>query len=606
MVFNRFKLISYLVLLSVIILPAAAYSQPVESLPQVSYEEIDAFIEKAMADWKVPGVAFGIVKNGVLIYSKGYGYRDLETKEPVTENTLFPIGSITKSFTAASVLTLEDDSLIDIDKPVQKYLSNFRMYDSELAEQITTKDLLTHRTGVPRHDLVWYGSNLTRKELFSKIKYLQPSTGLREKYQYQNLMYLASGYLVEKVTKKTWEQYVKERFLIPLGMSNTSLSVKELKSSRDYAHPYVWLRDTVMKVGFRDLDAIAPAGAINSNIFDLSKWLAMNLNMGVYEGKRYLSEKSVLKMQMPQVVVPSYATNDVFYMSYGMGWFITSYRGHIRLDHGGNIDGFTSNIAFYPQDSLGIIVLSNLNGSGITGVIRNTVFDMIYGLPDHNWNGILLEGHMKRLTKEWTEPKKDTNTLVNVSLPKSLISFAGTYTHKAYGTMEIDETDDTLYAVIHGIKYRLTYDSAMAFVGYNDYFGMDKFTFTVSSSTGRVNGVKVPFEPEVDDIEFKKIKSRQPKKSRSANTQRIAAMNKYSGEYEGSEQVIKVVESKDKILLLTLPGKPSYELVKINNEMYNLKDLQGYTVKFSTDEKGNITGIILEQPDGVYTAARVK
>jgi CubicO group peptidase (beta-lactamase class C family) len=603
--FNRLKLINYLALLSVFILPLSLCSQPVETRPQVSFEEIDAFIEKAMADWKVPGVSFGIIKNGVLIYSKGYGYADLETKEPVTDSTIFAIGSITKSFTAASVLSLQDDSLIRIDKPVIDFLPGFRLYDSELTEMVTVKDLLTHRTGVPRHDLVWYGSDLSRKQLYSKIKYLRPSTGMREKFQYQNMMYLASGYLIEKITGKTWEEYVSEKFIRPLGMRRTSLSVKDLDKYENYAKPYVWLKDTVMKISFRNVDAIGPAGSINSSVTDLARWVSMNMNMGMYEGRQYLSKESINEMQMPQVVVPSYATNDVFYMSYGMGWFITSYRGHLRVEHGGNIDGFTSSIAFYPHDSLGIIVLSNLNGSGITGAIRNTVFDMLNGLPDHNWNGILLEGYLKRLAKDWEESKPDTGRFVMASLPKSLISFAGTYKHKAYGTMEIDEVNDTLYAVIHGIKYRLNYDTAMVFTGYNDYFGAADFNFTVSSSTGRINGVKVPFEPEVDDIEFKKVKGRTPKEPKSANTQMVAAVNKYSGEYSNTTQVIKVV-SKDKSLLLSIPGKPVYELVKIGNGLYNLKNLTGYAVKFSSDEKGNITGIILVQPDGEYTAARIK
>src|SRR5215468_6078573 len=216
-----------------------------------NFNGFDGFVEQVMKDWKVPGLAVAVVKDGKVIYAKGFGYRDVKKGLKVTPDTLFAIGSCSKAFTATAMAILADEGKLDWDKPVRNYLPDLMLHDGYATEHIRPRDLVTHQSGLPRHDMVWYGSPLSRKELYDRLRYLEPSRPLHAKYQYNNLMFMTAGLLVERLSGVTWEQFVRTRILDPLGMKNTNFSVSDSEKSSDFAQPYSEVKGQTRRIPFK-------------------------------------------------------------------------------------------------------------------------------------------------------------------------------------------------------------------------------------------------------------------------------------------------------------------------------------------------------------------
>src|ERR1051325_4613052 len=293
----------------------------------------DEFTEEALKDWNVPGLAVAVVLKDHIVYAKGFGFRDREKKLPVTTNTLFAIGSTTKAMTTFLIGILVDEGKVDWDKPVRRYLPEFRLYDPQASEAITPRDLVTHRSGLPRHDMVWYNNtNLTRRELVQRLAYLEPSEGFRAKFQYNNLMYATAGYLVEQITGKSWEQNVRQRIFEPLGMQRSNFSVHDSQSDSDFALPYEEKREKVKRMAFRNIDVMGPAGSVNSSITEMSQWLMLNLNKGKFGDRQLISPATLADIHSPHMTTgASVYRPEISQAAYGLGWMVDTYRGHRRL-----------------------------------------------------------------------------------------------------------------------------------------------------------------------------------------------------------------------------------------------------------------------------------
>src|SRR6185369_1636063 len=274
--------------------------------PTPNLSDFDEYVKRTMQDWKVPGAAIAVIKDGKVILSKGYGLRDVKNNLPVTEQTLFPIASITKSFTVATLGTLATEGKLDWDKPVRDYLPDFRLYDEVLTSRVTPRDLVTHRTGLPRHDATWYRFGLTREEMYSRLRYLEPSRDLRREFQYNNLMFMTAGYLAGKLSGATWEDAVKARIFGPLGMKSSGFDFGEsFKTASDVAHPYrkddkEEIHEAPIYEGDR---ALGPAGTIVSNLADLTQYLLMYLNHGKHENQQIISVGDIRQMVSPQMII---------------------------------------------------------------------------------------------------------------------------------------------------------------------------------------------------------------------------------------------------------------------------------------------------------------
>ncbi len=267
-------------------------------VPAHALDGWDHFVEQAMADWKVPGLALAVVRDGKVIQMKGYGFRDREKKLPVTPRTLFAIGSITKSFTVTGLGMLVDEGKLQWDEPVRAYLPDFRLNDPVATEQMTAMDLVTHRSGLPRHDGVWYGSSRSRSELFARLRYLDLSRPFRSDWQYNNLMFMAAGHLAERVADRSWEDFTRDRILAPLAMKRTNFSVEDSQHDDDFSRPYREVDGKVRAVPFyRFSTGVGPAGSINSCVEEMVPYLQFHMNRGLHETRRLLSEANATRMQ---------------------------------------------------------------------------------------------------------------------------------------------------------------------------------------------------------------------------------------------------------------------------------------------------------------------
>lgn len=262
--------------------------------------ELNSFVNNMMGEWKVPGAALCIVKDGKLYYANGFGVKDIKTKAPVTANTLFGIASCSKSFTSACFSILADEGKLDWNKPIKEYMPDFQLYDEYATRNMTPRDIVSHRSGLPRHDYVWVSSDLSRQQMFDKLKYLPPTKAIYNQYQYNNLMYMAAGVLIERLSGKTWEQFVTEKILQPIGMKSAVLTYSEMLKSTDYALSYDDEKNPEKEAGFSsNVDAIGPAGSIKANVTEMANWLILQLNKGKFDGKQIVSEKNLAEKPYP-------------------------------------------------------------------------------------------------------------------------------------------------------------------------------------------------------------------------------------------------------------------------------------------------------------------
>jgi CubicO group peptidase (beta-lactamase class C family) len=561
----------------------------------------DAYVASVMHDWSVSGVAVAIVYKNKIVLSKGYGYRDREKKLPVTAQTLFAIGSCTKAFTAAGLCLLEDEGKLELDKPVRTYLPDFKLQDDYVSANITSRDLLCHRSGLPRHDLLWYGAPFSRRELYERLQYLEPSKPFRTAYQYQNLMFMVAGMVAGQVTHQSWEDFTRDRLLIPLEMTSTNFSVNDLQQAHDFATGYSVQNDTVKVIPYMNIDALGPAGAINSCADDMSHWLVALINGGRYHGKKVLSENSVRQLQTPIMTTPAEVPvryDESFYNSYGLGWVITSYRGHVRVDHGGNIDGFSASTCFLPKDSIGVVVLSNMNGTPLPAIVRNQVLDRMLGLPLTDWNGRLLadENKNKDLQARVKKEEDDLHRVKDTKPSHPLAAFAGKFEHPAYGVVEITAEGNSLKADLHGLKTDLAHYHYDVFQATGKkYFQSEKFQF-ITGLDGSIDAIHIRLEPTVKDIEFK----------RKLQLLDVAAptLANYTGDYDFGGQVARVYIKELTKLYLFVPGQPEYELAATKPNEFKIKILEGFQVRFEVDATGKANELVSIQPNGTFRAKR--
>ncbi|MEL4455245.1 serine hydrolase [Lutimonas vermicola] len=408
-------------------------------------KSLEENFEKVLNVSKAAGFSVAIVKGNDIIYANGFGFSDIENKTPVTSNTIFAIGSSTKAFTASLMGLLRDQGKIDFETSPRTYIPELKFFNSEMNTQITIKDLMTHRTGLPRHSAAWkMFPTESQDEFLARIAYQEPVYDLRSKFRYNNFMYFVQGVVAERLTSNSWEYNIKENLFKPLQMENSSAKIEGLKNNKEAAVGYYFENGITTEIDYKDIGMMNPAGGINSSANDMSKWMIAWLNNGQYNGKQILPAAYVKEAMSSQMVISGRLPRDSnpgsFMANYGYGWFLSSYKGHYRADHGGNIDGFTANVAFYPADDLGIVVLSNQNRSGVPQIITNIIADQFLDIPQTDWIGKLEKLIEKQMKTEEVKP------IVTAATAHSLSEYKGLYSHKGYGTYEVIVRNDSLFA----------------------------------------------------------------------------------------------------------------------------------------------------------------
>ncbi len=580
--------------------PATLEAQP--QAQEAALESLDATVVQVMQEWKVPGLALGIVRGGKVVLVKGYGWRDLPKRLPVTPKTLFAVGSITKSFTVTALGMLVDEGKLDWDKPVREYLPAFRLEDPVASERITPRDLVTHRSGLPRHDMLWYSSDFPREDVVRRLRYLEPNKDLRTTYQYNNLMFMTAGYLAGALSGKTWEEVVRERILAPLDMRDTNLSVLDSQKAEDFARPYKYAKGEVIEIPFYVQGAVGPAGEVNSCVDDLVRYLLFHLSLGMSGDRQLLSERNAREMQSPQMVIqgaPRYP--ELGESSYGMAWAINTYRGHKMVSHGGAIDGFTAHFSFMPRESLGVVVLTNLNAdrNAVPTIVTYNVFDRLLGLDQIPWNRRLLSDVEKAEQSEEAAKKKGYTPRKPGTHPShSPGEYAGEYQNAGYGTVTIAGDGDHLKMSFNRLTSPLEhfhYDVFRVPENPRDPLENRKVMFTMDLN-GDLDGLVFPLDPNVKPVLFTRMAEKVMREK--------SFLEPLTGQYQIGAQTVTVSLQGGDTLILSISGQPARELVPRHGMVFDLKGLSGFSVEFKKDAAGKVIEAVFYQPNGTFVAER--
>lgn len=411
--------------------------------------QIDAYANQVMTDWKGPGMAIGIVQNDKVVFTKGYGVLELGKPAKVDENTLFAIASNSKAFTAAALAILVDEKKIAWNDKVIKYLPYFQMSDPWITNELTIRDLISHRSGLATFsgDLLWYETTYKPEDILRRTRYLKPVSSFRSAYGYQNLMFIAAGEVIAKVSGKPWSQFVQERILTPLGMSRTTTSIRYLKDNA--AMPHNESGGTLRVLHRGNVDAADAAAGLNSSVADLAKWVRLQLGRGKFEGREIFSEQQSWNMWQPNIMIPiseaaSKNNPTRHFNSYGMGWFLFDYQGRKVLNHSGGLDGMLSYTVLVPEEKTGFVVLTN-SESPAFGIMMNKILDVFTNAPKRDWNAEAIDRDKKGKIDDAEAIKKEDEARVSNTKPTlALSAYAGTYSSQMYGDVTIDENDGKL------------------------------------------------------------------------------------------------------------------------------------------------------------------
>lgn len=469
----------------------SSYSQNYSS----SFSSIEKHLDSVLKQWNIPGLAVGIVHKDKLIYSKGFGFRDLEKKLPVNAATTFPIASNSKLFTAVLGGILQEEKLLDLDKPVTKYLPEIRFATDELNVKLNTRDLLSHRSGVPGYDALWLYGSWPKDSLLSRLHLMTPRYSLREGYIYNNVMYSVAGSVMEKVTGKSWENLVREKIFNPLGMNRSGFS-NEIKTLPDNHSLSYMEKDNNGRILPRPVsgqsEALGPAGTIYSSVEDMSKWMIALLNEGKFAGKQVIPANAIKQTAVPLIISDRTGRWDELSNGlYGMGRIMQSYKGIKILMHTGSIDNFYSNLTVIPSKDLAIFIVFNTNeASSYRTVAALPVIDRLLGLETTDWSG--------RYRKEFEQSRSNSGSgtpPVNVSADTKpyhpLEEYTGYYTDPLLGTLSVVLKDNVLRLNFKDFDFPLFHHHFDQFVTRQPRGVPDYRVIFQTGSNGKVNGIKM-------------------------------------------------------------------------------------------------------------------
>jgi CubicO group peptidase (beta-lactamase class C family) len=572
---------------------AAAQAKPLKGL--------DDYIGKAMAQWRMPGLALAVVHHDSIVLMKGYGVRTLGSAERVDERTLFAIGSASKAFTALAVAMLVDEGKVKWDDPATRYLPGFQLYDPYVTREITVRDLLTHRSGLARGDLVWYAGDLPRDSILQRVRYLKPSWSLRSRFGYQNIMYLAAGQLTARLEGKSWDQVMQDRIFAPLGMTSSNTSVTRLERQPNVATPHEEVEDTVRVIPYHNIDNIAPAGSINSNAVDMAQWVRFQLAGAKVKGQPLLSAGAFEETQRPQTLMPlegpwRLMMQDAHFGAYGLGWMLHDYKGRKIVEHGGNIDGMHALVAMMPEERTGLVVLTNLANNFLSYALMYRIFDAYLKQPAKDWSTVVHAGLEELEAQAKAEEKnREARRVKGTSPSLPLERYAGTYTDSMYGPATVRSEGKKLvlqYGAMVGDLEHWQHDTFRA-LWRERHQGKTLLTFGLDAD-GKVDEMKVQ-----DLADF----TRKPEVSDTTPGVQLAAADlpRYTGKFTAKglpiTAEVQVVAGR---LKLTLEGQPPYLLVPVTPTRFRLAGPADMPAGFFLDYSmagDDVKAVTLVQPE---------
>jgi CubicO group peptidase (beta-lactamase class C family) len=427
--------------------------------PPAELQGLEAYIQKGMVDWRVPGLAIAVVKDDKVVWARGFGRRNLDEPQTVDADTLFAIGSNTKAFTAAALGTLVESGKLAWDDPVSDLLAGFQMYDPYVTREVTVRDLLSHRSGSCGEDGVWYGTDFGSQDIIARLRYQKPAYSFRSQFCYSNSLYMTAGEIVPALTGIAWHEYVRSHFLVPLHMDTTNTSIAAFSKASDAASPHAEIDSRVQPIAWYNAQSIDPAGAINSSVREMSQWMRMLLADGRYEGKQILSADTIREMETPQMLIGgkegeaqflASLNPDSHFYAYGLGFFMQDYAGTKVIWHSGHIDGMSAGLGMVPSAHLGVVVLSNMDQSWLPMALVWRVIDAYSGQPEKDWSGSILKVVSTQASADKAAAMNQEKAFQAGPAPRPLADYAGTYSNDLYGTIEIRQEQGRL--VLHMSK----------------------------------------------------------------------------------------------------------------------------------------------------------
>lgn len=562
----------------------------------------DSYMEQVLKDWNAPGIGVGIVVKDKLVFAKGYGYRDYEQKLPFTPTTLSQIASNSKLFTAVAAGMLVEEGKLSWDKPVREAVPTIQFYNDQLNSNVTLRDMLSHRTGVTRHDLIWFKSPFTRKELFEKLKYLEPQEPMRTAFLYNNLMFSAVGEIIELKSGMRWEQFVRERILAPLDMGSTTYTISDMQKHPDHGVPYREKRDSfeLYKIPYyEDTEGVAPAGAIISNIDELSHWLIALMNEGKYNGKQVLPPNVLKATMQPAVGLPNTTGEALGYWEllnpdYGMGRSIASYRGHLLTNHGGDLPGFHSQISFMPNDKIGVIVfVIGDHAAPLYNAVSYNVYERLLGMDQTPWSQRLLQIRLaNKKAGTQARAKAGEDRVPNTKPSHPLASYAGEFENPAYGILKIGLKGDQLEFGFHEFQFPLS------------HFHFDRFDTPDDEQYGRFS-VNFGTNPQGDiAAAMMSLDEAEVVFTRKPEALDPKLVEKLAGVYLTPAKVkFQVVYQPGTGLSLVFPGGPPRKLIQVKGLQFRTAQFADTIYEFVVED-GQVKALKERDPSGEFTYPR--
>ena len=486
---------------------AVSYFANAQDVLSFVKDSLDNYVQRALTDWKIPGIAICIVKDGKVVAMKGYGVKEIGTNNKVDENTLFMIGSNTKAFTATALTMLDADKKLSLDDKVQKWLPDFKLYDPWVSKETIIRDLLCHRLGFEtfQGDFMYFDSDLSLEEVRQRFAKVKPLYGFRSRWGYTNAAFMTAGEIIPKVTGKTWAQFVHDSIFIPLEMKNSLAVSAQIETAPDKASAHTVVNGEIKKLPYGRLENMAAAGAISSSVNDLSHWVMMQLDNGKYNDKQIVPASAIAQTRTPNSILGNGGAlfNKGHFSLYGLGWFLQEYNGRKIVQHTGGVNGFVTSVTLIPEEKLGIIVLTNTDANNFYEALKWEVMDAYMNLPYRNYSNVYLGFQKQQQAAEakWLKEKRDTVAMnPKASLP--LQNFVGSYKHDIYGNMNIAMQNGKLIATFEHHKGRYAELEALGgnrfLATFNDpLYGIKVWPFTIEN--GKVKSVTVTV---ADFVEF--------------------------------------------------------------------------------------------------------
>ncbi len=505
----------FVVAVTAILFPSIVNAQT-EAIPPFVRDSLDNYVNRALEEWHIPGIAVCVVKNGKAVVMKGYGVRELGLPEKVDENTLFMIGSNTKAFTATSLAMLEVDKKLSLDDKVQKWLPAFKLENRLASDEVIIRDLLCHRLGLEtfQGDFTYWTSDLTREEVIQRLGVIKAPYGFRTRWGYTNAAFLTAGEIIPKVTGKPWEVFVRESLFVPLRMNRTLALARDITGASNAARAHSTVEGKTVRIPYGSIDNLAPAGSISSSISDMSHWLMAQLDSGRYEGIRVFPQSVLQTTRTPHSIIGLRGGTRFtpgHFTLYGLGWELGEYGGKLRVSHTGGVNGFVTSVTLFPEEKVGILVFTNTDQNSFFEALKYELSDAYLGRPYRNYDSILMMFNRKDIEEKsiWLKGKRDT-VAMHLAASVPLPEFSGEYQNEVYGRMNISVEKQalTMHFQHHTMSGHLEPLGGNRFLcTYADpEMGIKEIPFRIENGVVRSVTVRVDDFVEFTPYEFTKMK----------------------------------------------------------------------------------------------------